>query len=491
MCEGEHQTELANTKHKRLVSKPKKGQGNMLQIELLPAASAATRLLVSQANKYAVAELHGSWVAEAFPGHEEEIPPVLKMIDLGTGKVIGNAYGWALGAPGDDGDLLFIEEFDEEYKYRVRSHKRPELIAELKPPDGFWLPKAALRTSAPDRAIVVLWSAIAGVEWRLPEERQERLWIAVIARETLNVEATMTLDTATPNLGTERFSIGVAANPIHSQIYIVELPKPHGAPDWHILALDANSLKIQWRTSLLPATTLAETNSLKNSNKPTSGKLGRPPIPSVPQSPTPATASEERLSKNALIGVSGDGAYVAVVYGHHEKVGVDFDTMFILDASDGSLVRSLSGSDMKLAWYIHQIASIPGTSSIALLHLLHFRQGLGESYETVFHGVSTLDLAKGAQIGVYEVSKVVLGDDYDKINKLNPVALAARVDGLPLLAPQSFYWVRKYGGDENWPEGDGQGVEQPEVRGLVKTPLGWHTPGRRRVEERNRFLGID
>lgn len=466
-----------------------KGRGKaMIQIEILPAASAATRLLVSPDNKYVAAELHGTWVEEAFPGQEEAVPPVLKLIDLSTGNVVGSVNGWALGAPSDEGDLFFLEEFDEEYQYRLRSFKTPDLTLNLAPPAGFWLPKAALRITAPNRAVVVLWSAISGVEWRFPEERRERLWIASIDTEKFSLVSSLTIDTATPMLGRTRFSVGVAANPLRPQIYILELPEPQETPDWHVRAYSADSLQLQWRSSFSPAMVEGE-KAGDSMQQPQDRRHSSPPP--IPQATTKQTAGSERLTKNALIGVSGDGAYLAVVYGPEQRVGVGLEKLIIFNAADGSLLHMLTGSELKLTGQVSTIASIPGAASVALLHLLRFREDLGENYQTVFHGGSLVDLSKQTQSSVYEVSRVALGGEYDKLNKLLPGAMTVQKDGTLLIAPQSYYWVRTYGGNGNWPAELARGADQPEVRGLVKTPLNWHTVGRRRVNERRRFLKIE
>lgn len=77
------------------------GASAMLQVETAGAASAATRLLLSPKGGYALAEIGGEWRDQAFL-RGEKIPPVLKLIERQSGKLVATAAGWALGPPGDE-----------------------------------------------------------------------------------------------------------------------------------------------------------------------------------------------------------------------------------------------------------------------------------------------------------------------------------------------------------------------------------------------------
>ena len=225
-----------------------------LDVELIPEASAATRLTLSQSGRYAAAELRGDWIDEERFGSGRDVPPVVKLVDLASlgdagepsRRVVASITGWAMGAPTDDGDLLWVEEYFREYQFRIRSLARPEVTVALAPPPGSWTVKAALRFPGARHAVVILCSPVAGYSWRDSDSRRERLWLAAIDIDTLAVAATLVLDVTTQWPGLDGYGAGVAVGPAH--VYVAALPVDSTA--WKVLAIDAATLQRRWEVAL-------------------------------------------------------------------------------------------------------------------------------------------------------------------------------------------------------------------------------------------------
>lgn len=428
----------------------------MLNIDILPQASGATRLLRSPSGRYLLAELHGTWAREAFGEHAGEVPPVLKLIESATGEVVAVVNGWPLGAPTDDGDVLYLEEHDVEYSYRVRSLARPELHTVLAPPAGLWLVKAGLRVPAAGRALVILWSPVPGQPWREPRTRRERLWFASLDPSSLQVATEATMEMTTPRLGMDSYDVGIATSPTRGEVYVAALPA--SSPAWPITAVDAASLKVRWTSE----------------------------VEAIAQASMPPTVERERVRKGLLLAAGGDGTRLAAVYGRRHRVGVAPEAVYVLDATSGQRVGVVR--DLPLADVVHELAPVPDTPAVAMLHYLYYRAR--SNWTTELHGITRVDLGVLAVDAYYERSKAFLGEDaYERVKWLVPGGFASGAANTVLLAPQSYAWSRKHGYEVPWLTGQGRGTSRPEVRGLVRTPSTWHRAGRPRVDKRLRTWG--
>lgn len=451
-----------------------------LTIDIIPQASAATRLLRSPSGRYLLAELRGRWAREAFGEHAGEVPPVLKLIERATGKVVAVVNGWPLGAPDDDGDVLYLEEHEAEYRYRVRSLAHPERHTLLAPPAGSWLVKAGLQVPAAQRALVVLWSPVPGEPWREPRTRRERLWFASLDHGSLAVAAEATMEMTTPRLGTDTYGVGIVASPTRGEVYVATLPER--SPAWPITAVDAASLTVRWT---------GEVAAMAQGPVPSS-----PPSPPSPSSPpSPPSVERERVSKSVLLAAAGDGTRLLAVHGASHGVGVAPEAVLVFDAASGRQLGAVRDLPLGLAGVVHELVPVPDTPAVAMLHYLHYRD-LG-SWTTRLQGITRVKLDALTIDARYERSAAFLGAEaYERVERLVPGGLTAGADGTMLLAPQSYAWSKRYGYEGPWlPDGPvdrddkGRGTTRPEVRGLVQTPRTWHRAGRPRVDERLQAWG--
>lgn len=413
-----------------------------LRVELIAEASAATRLTLSSGGRFAVAELRGSWIEEERLVSGRDVPPVVKLIDLRSPgdaaeparRVVASVSGWAMGAPADDGDFLWIEKYGQEGRFRVRSLAWPATVAPLQPPPGVWTVKAALRWPAARHAVAILCSPVAGYAWLDSETRRERLWLASIDVDTLAIEATAALDVTTPWPALDPYRAGVAVGPAH--VYVAALPEK--SPAWRVLALDVATLERRWQVTV----ELADP-----------GRFSEDAI------------SRERASRHVLLGPSGDGSVIAVVYGRRRRVGVEISQLVTLDAGDGrALDRLVEPPGMAT---VHEVAAVPDEPAVALLQYAYDRQQ-GE-YTTRLQGVVKIDLRQMKILARYELSPEFMGPAvFERMRWLLPASLAVAPDGTILLAPANYYWARRHAGDDvSWPTSEGRGAERPEVRGLV------------------------
>ena len=443
-----------------------------MKIQLLPEASAATRLLLGDDEHFITAELAGDWTREEFPV-QAHVPPVLKIIDMGSQRVVTTVNGWALGAPLDSGDQWYVAEHDEEYRYSLRHTGDASKRHDLEPPPGHWAMAAALRTG--DQGIVILSSPLAPTRDR--DLRRQKLWIASFALDSLTLSAERVLEVSLGDPANGRIAdlpAGVAANPQRSQVYLVALPDPRPRPGdaadggtgttsqedvlpWRLYSLDSRTLQEQWHTEFVP-------------------------------SPTHRGNAARSLAL-CLVTPTGDGARVVVVCGTSETSSLSPESMFSLDPGDGRIVESFDESFMKPAtafdWTaVYQVVAVPGSGRIALLRVLDLRDRWDRLDQiTVF----APDQRK--VVSTWQRSRGHLGDDFDRLKELYTNAIAVTSSGTLLIAPKTYHWSREYGLEGDWPTGFEQGARRAEVRGLVTTPTDWHHRDRPRVRARLEALG--
>lgn len=419
------------------------------QVEVLPIAAGATRLLCSQNGRHVVAELGGDW--RNYAPDPEEVPPVLKLISLPDGAVQTTVNGWALGAPDNAGELLYLEEVGEEYRYQLRSTRRPQLSSALTPPGGYWLPRAGLRVPG-GPAVLVLWKP-RSFSAEAPRMLDEQLWIAVIDPATVSVRASKELPVTSVTLAGHRFDEGIAINPAGSHVYLVEAPAYQGSANWTIMALDLGDLHESWRSTI-----------------PGQAKTG----------------GGERNKRAVKLVTDGRGNRLAVFYGSKDHDAIRAEAIFVLDTSNGATraTRDATQLDLPDLAGLYRMAPVPSSERVALMYRYHHREGQGESPAVFLRGVWLFDQAKLDIAGSYQVTRSQLGDSFGRIRSLDPHAMTVSPTGLALVAPKDFRWVETWM-EGNWPKAsvDGTGLDTAAVRGLVANPH-WHRLERPRVAER-------
>jgi len=214
-------------------------------LKLLAGAAGASRLYAGKTTEQIVSE-HRDWLAEAFGERADEAPGEVRLIDA-HGAVIETGSGWAMGPAVADGHAAWIEECDEEYRYRLRSFGNDAAV-HLASPDDFWTVAAAAGHLSTDDGAVVLWRPAQGTTPSLPGTRKEELWIAAINRSTLRVVATSRLDLTLPEPRAACVAIGgTAAEPL---LVLVGLPEPGSTAAYRVVALRLPALDLAWETSL-------------------------------------------------------------------------------------------------------------------------------------------------------------------------------------------------------------------------------------------------
>lgn len=453
-----------------------RGEQLMKGVEILANAAGATGLALSANEKYVAANLRGRWLHDEYGGRADEVPGVIKLLGA-DGAVTASAHGWPLGAPADDGTLLYVEEAPVEYSYRVRILGQDQTL-ELQPPDGFWQVKAALRPAGSPCALVALWSPVKGSDWKVPQQRRERLWLASVDAATLKVTASKTIEATLPARDGARFGLGIAAGMVgdRAMVAFAELPEPDASsPAWHVHAFDCATLDETWKVAL-PA------GGGGQADEPAGGGAAEPP-------PAPAattTAAEERTLRDVAIGFSGDGRSVVAVHGQAGSMAVDPDLVYVLGTADGSLAATLGGN-RRPTEPVHAIAPVPAQPAVALLHLEAVRSG-DAARSVTFFGASELTVPAGGFTSLLDVSRASLGDDWKSYQTMGPRSFAVTGDGTLLLAPASFDWVRAHGHGAGLPTGSGEGAKSPEVSNWFHYPLEWHRDARERVQERDRWM---
>lgn len=390
--------------------------------KILTSATGATRLLVSRDGAVAAAELGGTWREDVFLAHQDEVPPVLRVIDVAADEVRTTVSGWALGAPDGDGDVVYLEERDEEYDYHLRSTARPDLVERVEHPDGFWLPKAALGDG--ETTVLVMRSAAPGRSWTDTATRGERLWIAVIDRASLRVTASAIITAATWARRGHRLGAGVALNPKRPELYVVSMPDPMGDGAWELVAIGLDDMKQRW-TARLPTLAEVEVVPLPEPKR----DDGRVAPPAVTPRPTVVDPASERSRHNTLIEVTSDGRTIVATHGLWLRGSMSTDVAHVVEASTGKVVRSVMGAIVG-APRISQLVAAPASSDIALLHVLTDRDG-----GSAFLGVSAFTPESAKVAPVYDVSTSALGAAYEKVKLLDPGAIALTAASL-LIAPE-------------------------------------------------------
>lgn len=450
-----------------------------MKTTIVPHATGATRLMLSPSGAHGVAEIRGRWLHEEFP-EGDFVPGVLKLLD-GEREVVKTAMGWPLGPPSDEGVLLHVEEAPQEYQYRIASSAATEPGPALTPPDGYWHVKAAVGDAS--CAVVVLWSPTAGRDWKDPAARSDRLWLASFDRSSQKLIASRELSLTTPTPDRGRYGTGVTAGA--GLLALVEVPEPDASDTrWRVHALDCATLESRWTTAVAVASDGDGSGSdSRASQSRTPGKLTE-----TVEVATTSTARDERTMKRADLAFSGDGRYLALVYGTAGRAAIGSPTVFVLDGKSGSMLGRIRDG---LTHDVHQAVPVAGTSKVALGHLTSFRAGGGSARKTAFYGVTMADLSSRTAEWVIDPKRLEVSG-WNQVDSIRAQAIAAHGSAVEL-APRSFAWVRDHDGSSatsaTWPDDDAAtGARRAEVARWMTLPLEWHRPGRDTVKAHDAWM---
>lgn len=421
------------------------------------------RLLRSPDGSYAVAEIRGRWQHAEFPHTEidhhyyedrgDHVPGVVKLIDEND-EVIETVAGWPLGPPDDEGRFLYLEEAPHEFAYKVRSTAQSEGTA-LDPPDGYWHVKAAV--GAPE-------TGCAAAIFRQPvyietyasrvERRRERLWVASLDWESLEVRATRTLETTTPwtaNMDEgvvdrhhwHRYGVGVAAGTDgdSSTVAVVGTParteRDSEWPRWSVTALDCETLDTRWEKSL--------------------------PRPEGLAADHETTVAKERIHRSAFAAFSEDGSRLAVLYGSISRgapIGRPWlspVTLYILSNADGAVDQIGGVSDVPKTT---RLVPVSGSDAFALLHVSTSEQIHGSGMPTPFgHGTTRTTSEHFEGVGLVDLGS-------------GEIRLAVDPEGLSSAARSTL----------------GSASFDTSVSKVKSKLRDWHRSGRRAVDRRDAWL---
>jgi hypothetical protein len=108
-------------------------------------------------------------------------------------------------------------------------------------------------------------------------------------------------------------------------------------------------------------------------------------------------------------------------------------TLSVLDTASGA-ARQAVEPDWPETQRIRNLASVPGTSEVALLHLYVASSHAMFASHDSFSGITTVDAAAVKPGRRYEVSRTTLGKElYETLDATTPEAIAVRADGTVLL----------------------------------------------------------
>lgn len=414
-------------------------------LELLVGAAGASRLYAGEATDQIVSE-HRSWLAEAFSERAEEAPGVVKLIDT-NGDVKSAFSGWAMGPAIADGNVAWLEEYDEEYRYRVR-RLGTDATHPLSPPDDFWTVAASVGHLNGAAGAVVLWRSAQGTSPSFPGTRQEELWIASIDRSGPRVVATSRIDLTLPDPRAASVVIGgTTAAPL---LYLIGLPEPGARAAYRAVALTLPGLDLASETAL----DVAAPARAAMPNRTDRASAAEP-------SPTTISADVLRSMSSVRTTALGDGSGWVVAHGTPLRDVLSIGLVFV-----GS-----TGGALTLRPDIHprdtvELIPVIGRRSFAL------RGVAGGRSRARF-----VDVAEIAPDGprtrvLVDLDTEVNGKSLRNNPNLQPLAIAVRND-LVLGAAAA---------------GGGTGGSSADVQGGITNPLTWHQPDRPRVKARLAWL---
>jgi hypothetical protein len=415
---------------------------------VLTNAAGASRLYAAAASASLVAE-HRDWLHEAFHERAAEVPGLLKLLGP-DGTVQRTVSGWALGGPLANGEMAWVEEAGEEYRYRTANSGGRG--SPLTPPDDYWMIASGVGHVSSPLGAVVLWRPARGTSSQDPASRREELWIASIDRATGGVLKARELSLTLPWDRTQGvLAGGPAASPI---LLLVGLPDPGGPAAYRIVGLRLPTLEVAWEAQLDVAS--AEANRAKTTEPgPARASI---PLPSAPH----LTGADLRTLYSVMGSSFGDGSGWLLAHGGLVGRVLVTDLSFLI-GTDGKAVP---------LHFIH----LPGTDQLSPILdgpgvLLLSKEGARReqhfvSIDAIWPGSEQIETLADARTNVQ-------GRTLGSAPDLVPMSAALR-RGKLYVAPQAG--------------GELRGAESADVQNMQTTPMTWHRSGRPRVRARQQWL---
>ena len=410
------------------------------KLKLLAGAVGASRLYAGEATEQIVSE-HRTWLVESFSERADETPGVVRLID-GDGAVIGTGSGWAMGPAVANGNAAWIEEYDEEYRYRLRSFGTGSAVP-LAPPDDFWTVAAVAGHPSSADGAVILWRPAQGTTPSLPETRKEELWIASVNRSALSVVSTARLDLTLPAPRATSVAIGgTAAEPL---LVLIGLPEPGSIGAFRVVALRLPTLDLAWETSLDVAAATAARPVISDQKD----RAFAPPPPSMA-----IDANELRSTSSVRITALGDCSGWVIAHGTPLRDVLSTSLVFVGTNTGDFIPRTdiHPGDTAKLVPVI-------GRPSFGLLSVAGGRSGM------YFVNVEEIDVQEARSRVLVDLDTTIDGESLRNDPQLQPVSIAVRDDVVFAAA------------------GEDMAISSEGI-----TPLTWHQPNRPRVKARLAWL---
>lgn len=350
------------------------GHPQSIQIEFIEVAEGATTIALSADGAYLVADVPGEYGSLYRPAEPKQV----QLFDTATWARKASAPGWAIGGPNTGGDVLVLAPSLDRVEWLVSGRS----IGLEPPPNIEWQLLGAAAAHRAGRAFVVL-----------APESGRGLWVAVIDTKGDSVKTTATLD------GTRRCGVtGGSGAP--ARLFVACYADMGGTGNselWRVTALD-DSAESVWKTEVRVPLDLGE--------------------------------NDVRLAP------SGDGRYLVMIHGSMKSsYGTqELSTLTVFDAATGAARQSVK-PDWPEMQRIRNLAPVPGTSEVALLHLYKASSHAMFATHDSFSGITTVDAATVKPGRQYEVSRTALGKKlYEEMDQRYPEALAVRADKTVLLA---------------------------------------------------------
>lgn len=410
------------------------------KLKLLAGATGASRLYAGAQTEQIVSE-HRTWLAETFSERADETPGVVRLIGA-EGAVKGAGSGWAMGPALADGNAAWIEEYDEEYRYRLRSFATDAAVP-LAPPEDFWTVAAVAGHPSSADGAVILWRRAQGTTPSLPETRKEELWIASVNRSALSVVSTARLDLTLPEPRATSVAIGgTATEPL---LLLIGLPEPGSTGAYRVVALRLPTLDVAWETSLDVAAATAARPVI-------SDQKDRAFAPQPPS--TAIDADELRSTSSVRTTALGDCSGWIIAHGTPLK-DVLSTTLVFVGTNTGDFIPRTDIHPGDTA----QLVPVIGRPSFALLSVAGGRSGMH------FVNVEEINVQEARSRVLVDLDTTIDSKSLRNDPQLQPVAIAVRNDVVFAAA------------------GEDVGVSSEVI-----TPLTWHQPNRPRVKARLAWL---
>lgn len=415
---------------------------------ILTNAAGASRLYAASGSSSLVAE-HRDWLHQAFHDRAAEAPGILQLL-APDGAVQRTVSGWALGGPLPSGEMAWVEEVGEEYRYRTA--RTGGNGSSLAPPGDYWVIAAAVGHTTSPLAAVVLWRPAKGASPRDPAVRRDELWIASVDRATGAVLHTGQFTLTLPWDREQGVLLGgPEASPI---LLLVGLPDPGGPPAYRVLGLRLPSLEVAFESQL-------DVVSAEASHAPS--PAADPARASVPLPGSSHLSGNDLRTLYSVMGAPlGDGSGWLLAHGGLIRRILVTD-LCVLIGTDGKATNlpdiHLPGTDQ-----LSPIIDQPGV-------LLLGKEG--PRTQQHFASINAVWPASAKVETLADRQTQVHGRELGGDPGLVPMSAALR-GGRLYVAPPSG--------------GDLIGADSEDVRNLQTTPPTWHQSNRPRVRARQQWI---